>query len=377
LTSRQLNIGVLWLYDSANDKLLTGGMERWCRDVARLVREHGYAVKIWQKSPAAFRKQLDDGIVIQGLPASLSFAGNRELARAIQRMGLTAEPWLFVSQEILAFAAFPRAVAVNHGIWWDGDFPWWKKTANKSLQRRLILRAMATICVDTNYINWCHAELTGRSVWGPRLYYVPNYADTNAFMPAPALSADAHRSPVLLFPRRVEGADLNSQGRGAGLFIQAVERLEAEGMRPRLLFAGRGSLQKEIMSWAALRGTADRVEVFEAALDEMPSQYQRADVVVVPSIAHEGTSLSAIEGMVSGKPVVVTHIGGLGNVVLNGLNGYVCDLTPDSLAQAIRIAVASPPFQDDPRLLELCRSCFGKERWGKQVWSILESKLGL
>jgi len=51
----------------------------------------------------------------------------------------------------------------------------------------------------------------------------------------------------------------------------------------------------------------------------MPEVYARADVVVVPSTAHEGTSLSAIEAIASGKPTIVTHIGGLGNIVIDNL----------------------------------------------------------
>jgi hypothetical protein len=41
---KNLNVVVLWLYDPIADKLLTGGMERWCRDVSRLAQMNGYKV---------------------------------------------------------------------------------------------------------------------------------------------------------------------------------------------------------------------------------------------------------------------------------------------------------------------------------------------
>lgn len=375
--AKNFNIVVLWLYDPVADKLPTGGMERWCRDAARLVRDHGFQVRIWQKSVKPFIKVMEEDITIHGVPASLRFGGNRTLAKNLQRHNLREEPFLFVSQEILGFGDFPRAVAVNHGIWWNGDNPWWKRFLNKRLQRKLILQAKATICVDTNYINWCHAELPGRTVWQSRLFYVPNYADGNLFKPSEEKRAIRSQSPVILFPRRVSGRNLSTQGRGVGLLIQAVEILEAQGVHPRLIFAGRGELQSEIAAWAKRRDMGDRVEVTEVTLDQMPELYERADVVVVPSLEHEGTSLSAVEALCSGKPLVVSHIGGLCNIVVDRLNGYVCDLTPESLARAIREAVNCSPLYSSPELLENCRKALGKDRWERQVWSILQSALKL
>lgn len=371
------NIVVLWLYDPVADKLLTGGMERWCRDAARLAREHGYQVRIWQKSPTPFRREIEEDITVEGLRASMHFRGNAVLAKALKRRKLSDEPLLFVSQEILGFGKFSRAVSVNHGIWWDGDFPWWKRALNKRLQRKLIRDARATICVDTNYINWCHAEVAGRREWEGRLVYIPNYADVHRFKPVVEKTSSGLDSPTILFPRRVMGASLDRDVRGAGLLIRAVEVMESQGIRPRLIFAGRGNLQGEIEAWAKRRMMKDRVLVTEVPLDQMPELYARADVVVVPTLAHEGTSLAAVEGLVSGKPVVVSHVGGLGNVVIDRLNGYVCDLTPESLARAIRDALDDAPLSRVPGVLEVCRASLGKDRWEKKIWTVLESTLGL
>ena len=88
----------------------------------------------------------------------------------------------------------------------------------------------------------------------------------------------------------------------------------------------------------------------------MPMLYQSCDVVVIPSTGHEGTSLSAIEGIVSGKPTVVTHIGGLPNIAIDGLNAYVCDLSPTSLAGAIRKAIENCTVRDSGQLEKLRRT---------------------
>ena len=44
---------------------------------------------------------------------------------------------------------------------------------------------------------------------------------------------------------------------------------------------------------------------------KLPIFYQLSDLQVMPSLCQEGAGLSAIEGMVSGLPLIVTNSGGL------------------------------------------------------------------
>jgi glycosyltransferase involved in cell wall biosynthesis len=107
----------------------------------------------------------------------------------------------------------------------------------------------------------------------------------------------------------------------------------------------------------------------------MPAVYRRADVVVVPSVSHEGTSLAAIEALMSARPLVTTHIGGLPNVVIPGLNGFMCDLTVESLANAIIGAMNSGPANEE--LIHATRVAFSKARWDEQILTFLASRLEL
>jgi glycosyltransferase involved in cell wall biosynthesis len=275
-----------------------------------------------------------------------------------------------------------RAAGIQHGIFWEGDFPYYKKWLNRRLQYKLIKRLRGIICVDTNYINWCHAEYPGRASWQHKLVYVPNYADLEIFrgMPEPSRTDEF---PTILFPRRATGARnpgkysmLDRSSRGAGLFLKAIRLLEQEGTRVRVIFAGRGPLQNAISDWAKEHGLMDRITVTQVALDEMPNLYAKAHVAVVPSLEREGTSLSAIEAIICGIPTVVSHIGGLGNIVIDGLNGFICDLTPESLAQGIRRALAVSRLPTGPTL-ESFRENLGKPRWERQVWEHLSKWLEL
>lgn len=363
----RLTLASLWFLNGDGSQEQTGGLQRWCRDLAILARHHGHDVLVVQGAHQGFETEYRPGIRVVGVPRSMGFQGNWQLSRWMLRHLDPKDACVYVSQE-LAIAGCPqRSMAVNHGIWWDGDMPWHKKRLNKVLQSRLLNKLKAVICVDTNYINWCHAELKGRRAWEQKLFYVPNYADLDRFLPTGEASRQTPELRIL-FPRRVEGDGLEFQGRGAGLLLKAVELLEAREVRTRLMFVGRGGLQGAIRQWAANHHMEDRVEVFESTLDGMPDQYARADVIVVPSLEHEGTSLSAIEGLVSGVPTVVSHIGGLANIVIPGFNGEMCDLSPESLADAILRAHEERPLER-VGLLAACRESLGKPRWEQSVWT--------
>ena len=53
--------------------------------------------------------------------------------------------------------------------------------------------------------------------------------------------------------------------------------------------------------------------------------YQHADLCVVPSIWEEPFGLVAVEAMASGRPVCVSRVGGLQDIVTHGETGFIFD----------------------------------------------------
>ena len=382
LMRKRINIVSLRLYDFEQSKVFTGGMERWIRDVAFLVRDKGYDVTVYQKDVYDFKHELADGIQVVGVKSGPTWRSHWTFSRWLEKNTCLDDPFIYVSMELALSRQIQRAAGIQHGICWEGDFPRYKKLLNRLLQYQLIRRLRGVICVDTNYINWCHAEYPDRASWEHKLSYVPNYADPELFhaMQEPPRTDCL---PTILFPRRVASSRnpgrygvLDRDSRGAGFLLKAIELLEKEGTRVRVIFAGRGRLQKEIRKWAQEHGMNDRITVTDVALDEMPNLYAQANVVVVPSLEREGTSFSAVEAIMCGIPTVVSHIGGLGNIVIDGLNGFICDLTPESLAQGIRRALYVRRLPTG-QTLDLFRENMGKPSWERKVWAYLSHWLDL
>lgn len=98
----------------------------------------------------------------------------------------------------------------------------------------------------------------------------------------------------------------------------------------RIVFAGTGEMMEEIKSKASELGVANNITML-GAIDhkEMIEYYALADVVLVPSIysagVEEATSISALEAMGSGVPLIACAVGGLKEIVDHEVDGLLVE----------------------------------------------------
>ena len=103
-------------------------------------------------------------------------------------------------------------------------------------------------------------------------------------------------------------------------------------------------------------------------MDQIQKYYQEAYLTFIPSKWSEGTSLSAIEAMSTGCPVIASDVGGLGNIILPGFNGYIIPPSIDEF-----VAKTEELLNNVEKRNELSRNCrlmnqiFGKRRWEEQI----------
>jgi glycosyltransferase involved in cell wall biosynthesis len=151
---------------------------------------------------------------------------------------------------------------------------------------------------------------------------------------------DAHR--LILCPARV-------YARKAQLDLAAaLPAIAARHPEVRVLLAGRVS---NVAYAERLWQTLDELGVAHLVTHrtdyyapDMPSVYAAADLVVLQSLA-EGLGLAAIEAMYARKPVVVTDVVGLNEVVTHEHDGLrVPPSAPDRLAAALLRLLDDPPL---------------------------------
>ncbi|HUG64146.1 MAG TPA: glycosyltransferase [Gaiellaceae bacterium] len=129
--------------------------------------------------------------------------------------------------------------------------------------------------------------------------------------------------------------------KGFEYLIEAHARGVGDIPRLRLLLVGDGTLREQLGRRARELGVADSV-IFAgmAARDEIPAYLAAADVVVVPSIRHEGyvdgLPNVALEAMAAGRPLVASRVGGLPDLVRAGETGVLVE-EKDSVGLAAAI----------------------------------------
>lgn len=125
-----------------------------------------------------------------------------------------------------------------------------------------------------------------------------------------------------------------------GLLIDAVALARRTNSAIRLRLTG-----DPVPGWAEASGRpgAEAVEwtgnLPHAALGDF---YRSLDVFVIPS-AQEGFGIVGIEAMACGVPVISTRCGGPEDYVADGVNGYLCDSSPEALARRMLEVVADRP----------------------------------
>ena len=117
-------------------------------------------------------------------------------------------------------------------------------------------------------------------------------------------------------------------------FLLLRELMPQHRERLRLAIVGDGPLLQKLRDKVAAAGAADVVWL-PGARNDVPDILRSMDVFAMSSIA-EGTPGSALEAMGSGLPVVGTRVGGIPEVIDNGITGQ---LVPPSNAAAMASAL--------------------------------------
>ncbi len=102
----------------------------------------------------------------------------------------------------------------------------------------------------------------------------------------------------------------------------------------RLAIAGRGEEEPRLRAQAATAGIGDRVHLL-GFRDDVADILAAGDLFTMPSLS-EGLPLALVEGMSFGLPVVVTGVGGVPEVVTDGVEGLIVPPSdPGALAAAL------------------------------------------
>ena len=110
-----------------------------------------------------------------------------------------------------------------------------------------------------------------------------------------------------------------------------------------LMAVGKGALEAELKELANELGIAERV-IFTGFVsdEELPLHYAAADAAVSSSV-HEAQCLAIMDAMACGLPAACPDGRAFVDFIKDGVNGFLCDATPEGCADAIKKCLAADP----------------------------------
>jgi UDP-glucose:(heptosyl)LPS alpha-1,3-glucosyltransferase len=229
--------------------------------------------------------------------------------------------------------ACQQAADLAHPAWYR---PLRRIVQSAGRRRRIAARAAEqfgaaeSLCIALSHRG--AADLTTLHGVSPgRIRLVPNGVDTERFNPA------RHRDAGAALRRRcgfapddvvVIGVAHNRRLKGMSILARAVLGLRREGLPLKLLLCG---------GRAASLAAAENAIVELGSVSDMPPCYAAADIAVQPSF-YDACSLTTLESLASGLPVVTTRANGTSELLTADVDAVVLDDAADieALTAALR-----------------------------------------
>jgi glycosyltransferase involved in cell wall biosynthesis len=274
----------------------------------------------------------------------------------------------------LPLLGHPGLIGLSHGVTWDcpaSGSPAFRGRSGasnafkKGIAAAAFRSARRFVANDTFFLREMGLRIApGERLWeeaAPGRWCLPNATDLSRFQPDPHVKVE----PVLLMARNFY------RNRGIRLGIEAFALLarETPGYRLRIVGdAGDAGYREECRNLAESLGVASQTEFAgPVSWRDMPLEYRKAAVSLVPSLCGEGTSLSALESMACGTPVAASRAGGLPD-----LPCVHAASTPSALARALSQILADREGYSR-RQREAVQAGFSRERWASAWRRVVES----
>lgn len=361
------------------DRIIFGGSERMIVDYCHMLQENGHDVTVFQpvclkkgQHPFGKTERIYKGIKFVCLESrsQWDYGVNPELNMTFNEMAMYFDLRVYWT----TYCAYPEAkkpcITISHGIWFD--YPHYTYNmlddVNKKawLDKNLYGFYAPDICVsvDGNTKRVIQAMAPGKA---DRIAIIPNYVDTKKFKPTGLYFNDGLNDERIkvLFPRRLTIL------RGCNEFIKASKDY------PQYDYLSVGQSVDEASQNALTQqmNQHKHIQFIHKEMDGMEEVYQWADIAVIPTKACEGTSLSLLEAMATGLPIITTPVGGLADLVINGYNALIFDPDHDDLGEAIDYLAQDPELRlkMGERNRQIAVECFDISIWKSRWMNIINS----
>lgn len=170
-----------------------------------------------------------------------------------------------------------------------------------------------------------------------RIHYVPNGVDINRFSPGdPGAEVWRRVAPFREEHRFVLSTRRLASKNGVQFLLRSIPQVLRACPDARFLLAGDGPAGRALEAEARAQGIRSSVRFLGHVPNErLLDLYRLAEACVLPSL-QEATSISGLEAMACGKPIVGTRVGGIPEILEDGVTGVLVEpADPADLARGL------------------------------------------
>lgn len=202
---------------------------------------------------------------------------------------------------------------------------------------------------------------------------IPNGVDPDLLKVASGVGSGHFQEPfalphesIILFVGRLV------REKGVHILIDATPEILAEFPEIKVVIAGRGPAMEDLKRDVQLRGLEEKILFTGFISDEERNRlFNMAKVAVFPSL-YEPFGIVALEAMAAGTPVVVSDVGGLGDIVEHGRNGRkICAGDAPSLAAQVKEMLRDP--EQASKMASVALSELNRYDWNEIARSTIET----
>jgi len=317
-----------------------GGTERVVWEIATRLPRDRWEVRVWL-STAPGVDEMADALAARGVAVervaevdsrwdARGMLGTwRRLRRARPHLLHVHHVWPAADRYLVALA---EAAGVRHVVVTEHIVGRAHSAGQRALKRRELARAAAVTAVCGAV---AQSLVDDYGVPRDRVRVVPNGAD----VPDEAAEAGPMRAiretfrATPLRPLWVVASRLEEQ-KGHDVLLDALAEVRRRGLEFTVACAGDGALRDALEARAAELGLAGHVR-FLGRVEDVGPLLLAADAVLLPS-RWEGLPLTLLEALARGRPVVASAVGGVPEVVEDGVSGR---LVPPGDAAALADAL--------------------------------------
>jgi glycosyltransferase involved in cell wall biosynthesis len=159
--------------------------------------------------------------------------------------------------------------------------------------------------------------------------------------------------------------------KGHRVVIEATARLAREGLRPRVVFVGRGGMEASLREAIARAGLDGQVTIAGFA-DDLPAVMAALDVGLYVPLESDGMSRVVFEYLAAGRPLVAARVGVVPEVLLDGEHAALVPAGDAGALAATLAALLADPARR-ARLGEAGRRLLVERYSGARVAATLET----